>query len=581
MVRQASKKINQPIVTFESDGTMHVHTSDQQVRAFVYACRDSEDGLEKFCKYFFNETRNGKERGSFTKPFNEHRKSYARLISNTDLPYIWAMANRSFGKTTLLWAEVIRRLCFRLNPFILYVSSELRLAEQRTENIRIALLSNPKLREFFGTMTPQYVDGMREVWGKKAWKLVDPETNESFAVIVPKSDNAVVNGLVDYVEGRQQRPSFILCDDITDRKRVKDETYREEHIDWLWGTLFPCVETETQPDPKTRRWNIARGTRPPYQIAIIDTCKHTAAAVEVAAQQPDWVGERYAVAKETEPNSGKFVSIVDYLSDEQVQEVYERFKRIGKEDRFFREYMCVAGASNDSKFPTTFQYYDSSQIDLNAPPNIIRFIIVDPARTANPKSAFTAMLAVAVDCTKAKVYLRGMIHERLNYEDIGRRLCSFAIENNASILAVEDAGLHDAIRGPLEKFAQKMGLSAHWIWLPAQRKYIESEDGERRTIKEARASSALWLYRPFEPTHPLGHVWHEINLKFGPLESQMLSFPDCTGWDAIDTLGYVDYVMRELGLYFDKQVEKTADLSTQQHDPWDEILNEPALRLCG
>lgn len=578
MVRPANKQATQPIVTFDSEGVMQVHTADETLKKFLYSCRDDEDGLEKFCKYFFNHTgKDGRERGSFTKPFTEHRKRFARRISNTDLPHLWGMANRSFGKTTLIWAEIIRRLVFRISPFILYVSSELRLAEQRTENIRIALLSNPALREVFGTMIPQYVDGMREVWGKKAWKLVDPETGESFAVVVPKSDNAVVNGLVDFVEGRQQRPSFILCDDITDRKRVKDELYREEHIDWLWGTLFPCVEAETQPNPRTHQWGITRGQRPPWQIAIIDTCKHTQAAVEVAAQQPDWFGERYAVAAETEP--GKFVSLVSYLSDEQVQEKYEQFQRIGKEDRFFREYMCVAGASNDSKFPTTFQYYSDKDIDLNGSNKLVRFVVVDPARTANPRSAYTAMLAVAVDCQRAKVYLRGMIHERLNYEDIGRRLCSFAMAHNANILAVEDAGLHDAIRGPLEKFAQKMGLMAQWIWLPAQRKYIESEDGERRTIKEARASSALWLYRPFEPTHPLGHVWHENSLRFGPLENQMLSFPDCTGWDAIDTLGYVDYVMRELGLYFDKQVTIDTEESAALPDPWEAVVNEPYVGL--
>jgi hypothetical protein len=122
-----------------------------------------------------------------------------------------------------------------------------------------------------------------------------------------------------------------------------------------------------------------------------------------------------------------------------------------------------------------------------------------------------------------------------------------------------------------------MGINASWIWLPAARKYIESEDGERRTIKEARASSALWLYRPFEPTHPKGHVWHSESIKHGPLEQQMISFPDCRGWDAIDTLGYVDYVMRNIGLYFDKQVEHPDEknrIPVKQYDPWDDILNE-------
>jgi len=57
----------------------------------------------------------------------------------------------------------------------------------------------------------------------------------------------------------------------------------------------------------------------------------------------------------------------------------------------------------------------------------------------------------------------------------------------------------------------------------------------------------------------------------------MISFPDCRGWDAIDTLGYVDYVMRNIGLYFDKQVEHPDEenrIPVKQYDPWDDILNE-------
>ena len=573
-----AKRDNLPIIRFDVDGEMIIHTDDQKLHDMLWDFRYGDNALENFAKFFFNSIDSrGRVRGSFTKPFNSHRKAFAQRISDVQLPYIWGVANRSFGKTTLIWAEIIRRIVFRISPFVLYVSSELKLAEQRTESIRLALLTNPLITEIFGTMVPQYVDGVREVWGKKAWKLVDPITGQSFCVVVPKSDNAVVNGLVDFIEGRQQRPSLILCDDITDRRRVMDEAYREEHVDWLWGTLFPCVETEIQPDPRTHKWSeIKPGHRPPWQIMIIDTCKHSQAAVEVAAQQPDWFGDRYATARETEPGSQVFVSIVDYLTDEQVQEQFEKYKRVGKENRFFKEYLCTAGASNDNKFPTEFQYY-TEDLSLNDNKDVVRFIIVDPARTANPRSAFTAMLSVAVDCKNANVYLRDMIHERLNYEDIGFRLCAFASRHNCDILAVEDAGLHDAIRGPLEKFAQKMGIDASWIWLPAARKYIESEDGERRTIKEARASSALWLYRPFEPTHPNGHVWHSESIKHGPLEQQMISFPDCRGWDAIDTLGYVDYVMRNIGLYFDKQVEHPDEenrIPVKQYDPWDDILNE-------
>lgn len=555
-----------PIVTFDADGTMRVHSEDKDWVDFIHKCRDDEDGLELFCKFFL--------KASFKKPFTEHRRHFARNLSNPTLPFQWALASRSFGKTTLVWAELVRRMCFRLSRFVVYTSSELRLAERRTENVKVTLLTNPLIRRFFGAMNPQYVEGMREVFGSKSWKVVDPITNESFAIVVPKSDGATVNGLVEYVDGEQVRPDAIVCDDITDRKRVHDETYRERHIDWLYGTLFPCVENEWQPDPKTHRWSVKRGQRAPYQIMLIDTCKHSQAAVEVVAGDPEWTGKRYALGKAVDPDNTKFVSLVDYLSDEQIQQAYERFARIGKEDRFFREFLCVSGQSGDSKFPTSFQYYDDRQMDLDKRSDVIRFIIVDPARTQNPRSAYTAMLAVAVSVRTAQVWLRGMIHERMVYDDMGRNLFSFAKQMNTQILCVEDAGLHDAIRGPLQKYAMKVGMNPYWLWLPAARKFIEADDGERRSVKEARASSALWLYRPFGNTHPQGCVWHDESLRHGPLENQMLSYPECKGWDALDCLGYIDYVMTELGLVFDKQVTPIDNNYQRPVDPWDAILDD-------
>lgn len=567
--QQQSSQQQKPIVTFDADGSMQIHTTDPQWIKFINQCASGDDALETFAKFFFKR--------SFRKPFTKQRKQFARDISNPALPFIWEEASRSFGKTTLIWCELVRRLCFRQLRFIVYTMSELRLAERRTESVKNAIMSNHLIQRFFGKMNPQYNEGYRDIFGAKSWKLVDPETNESFAIVVPKSDNAVVNGLVEYIGGEQIRPDCILCDDITDRKRVHDENYRTQHMDWLFGTLFPCVENEFQPDPKTHRWpGINRGDRPPYQIMLIDTCKHAHCAVEIVSKDPEWTGAKYPAAEAINKERTLFRAINETLTDEQVQAAYDRYVRIGKENTFFREYMCEAGQNTNEGFPKTFRYYRESDLNLSERPDIVKFIIVDPARTGadNPRAAFTAMLAVGVSCRTAQVWLRGMVHDRMAFQEIGYELMAFAKRTNTHILAVEDAGLNDAIRGPLEHYAMKAGMSPYWIWLPASRKYIETDDGDRRTIKEARASAALWLYKAFGESHPHGHVWHEESLRGGPLEQQQASFPECKFWDAIDTLGYIDYVMRELGLIFERQDKLVSSNMPDLHDEWDDVIEQ-------
>ncbi len=541
---------------------MLISTSvSQKVRDNLYEMRDGEDGLEKFAKFFLT--------ASFRKPFNAHRRDLARRISDTGVPRQWHEGSRGIGKTTLTWAECIRRICFRLTSFMVYTSSEVHLAERRTESIKSALLNTPKIRQFFGDFSPQYVDGMREVFGTKSWKLTDPLSNEAFFVCVPKSDGTTVNGLLEWVCGRQQRPDLILCDDMTDRLRVWDETYRSNHKEWAFGTLFPCVDNDYQPNPVTKRWDgVCRGERPPWQILVLDTCKHSDAFVENVAVDPDWVGRRYPLAEEVSP--GKFRSLVENLSDEQVQSIYEQYARLGKEDRFYKEFLCISGHATDERFPRTFQYYSEADVNLNGP-EIVRMIIMDPARTRNPKSCFTAILAVAVDLAHSRVWLRRSINARLSQEEMIKALFDLADETHTDILAVEDAGLNDHITGPLQRYAMQTGHYVHWELLPTQRKFVEAE-GEHRDIKECRASSALWLYRALGDTHPNGCVWHEESIRHSDLEQQMLGYPECKYWDALDTLGHLDYLMRKMGLVFQKQEVAVHEQKRSTADEWEEVI---------
>lgn len=578
-----------PIVTFSKEGELLI---DQELLAeygfdveyytkLIHDCAYSPEACEKFCKYFLRES--FRKNKNVSPSFSREQSEYARMLSDPKNPMVWQMAYRKFGKTTIAWGELLRRILFRQMYFLLYVTSDQPLAERRTENIRKAL-NFPRIRLFFGNFKPEFEDGEREVFGTKAWKLTDPVSNEITFMCCPKGDDTTVNGLVEYIAGQMRRPDVIVVDDVTDRKRVDDEVYRSKQNDWCFGTLFECVDSDFQPDPITHLWpDLWMGDIPPWQILVIDTCKHSGCFIEMCSTHPDFVGKRHPRAKEVKP--GKFVSLVEGLSDAQINALFARYCAAGHEDRFWKEHMCRPRASSECVFPETYEYYNDAECKerLNNDHDAIKFLIMDPARTQNPKSSFTAILSVAVNPYKSTLWLRGMIHAKLTDIEIEKSFLDLAVDHNCIVLGVEDNGLGIWINGPLQRAAAARGIYSEFKWIPTHRKHIEA-DGEYRNIKQIRASSALWFYRERKDS-PGWRVFHDISLKGGALEEQMKSFPECkNGWDAIDTLGHVDWMLRELQIYpyvIPERKSKRDGKIRNDHDELGEIIKSGEWRASS
>lgn len=569
-------------MTFGSDGSVHIDQSNPAFAAIAERCLKEVDGLECFCMYFLN-TGSGKRGGTFSKAWTGPRKIYARSISNPRIPLLAAEAHRKFGKSVILGAECIRNICYRLTPFIVYTSSELGLAEKRTNAIRTQLINNPLIRKFFGDMKPSFIDGTREAFGTQSWKAVCPVSGQPICTVCPKSENTAVNGLLEYVEGREQRPTLIISDDGTDRKRVDDEAYRTEHMRWFFADLLPCVD-DSEPDPISHKWEgLRRGDAPPWIVRVIDTCKHGDALVENLDGLAEWVSLRFPMGKEVTP--GVFVSTAPELfSDEYVQTKFETLSRIGKPDIFYMEYLCQPQAKHSFGFPTEFQYYDESDESMNTDSDLFRFIIVDPARSVNPKSAATAMLVVAVDVKRARIYLRHLVNRHLSPEQLEEVLFALVVEFNSQVVCLEDQGLNDWLRTAIMNGAEKRGAIIYPVWLKAQAAGMMNR-GEfgagKDSIKRWRAATAIPFYRPYEPTHPYGHVWHENSLKNSVLEGQMHDYPRCKKWDSIDCLGYIQQVLAKFGVTFMAQYEEGSEEKRERDEldaEWEALVRSSSWR---
>lgn len=580
-----------PAIRWHTDGRVIINTSDQKLRDFIKACMFDERGPEIFIRGFFPKAFNG--------PWNEQRRDYVRRINDFSIPKGGYLARRTFGKTSLLIGSILHSLCFRRKRFVLFTTNDQTISEERTDSLRTMLMTTPEIRDIFGYLRPQSVEGMKESFGTKSWRLVDPITGHPFAAVVPKSSNATVNGLVLYVSGNMERPDLLLSDDGEDRRTLNNEELRKNYRHWMTDVFMQCADTNQQPDVGTQRWLLPHPmSYAPWNVRVIDTNKHDDAFLPRLFEAPKttsggeanfWDTAMYPVA-EAKPGPTFSSLVPDIMTTRQVNALYRSFEAEGNPEGFWREFMCVRRPGHGHVFPATFQYYKDSETDFNTNELIDKFIICDPALTEDSKAAYSSMLAVAIDRVTANIYLRRQITERMAPEEFDDNLFKLAATTNTYWILIEGLKSNNRFRDAMVQAALVRGYSCGFESLSTHTgsQMVEGDFGTGRTAaKRKRGVFAVRLYRPYEPTHPNGHVWHDESLRDSPLEMQERSYPNCTFWDALDCLGHIPQAMQKLGIFFDHQLDTGEWRDGTEHDGgttqvslFGELIDQGAWRVC-
>ena len=565
------------------NGKPEIVTEDTLLAEILRVCLYEPLGFKLFCRQFMG--------ASFDRAFTEQHDDFVEHITDPSIPKLVCKARRGFGKTTIGNAFMGFNACFRLQPFTLFTSSEYDIAQSRVEIVKNTIFGDPYIREIFGFAPPRYMDGSKDIFGKGAYKVCDSETNEPFALFVAKGAGQAVNGLLEYVAGRQQRPSLIFNDDGESRKTINNESIRIDYRRWVTDVLLPCAAFGL-PDPVTNRWiDAKRGDKVPHRAIFIDTPKHPDAHIEHIMSDNDWVSVCYPLCKEIKGDTGQAIgmmSLVPEVTDEQVTKLWNKFRNDDppNEGGFYREHMCVAMSPSGNVVPETFEYYSESDIDLNAGTDLIRMIVVDPARTSGEDSAYTAMLGVAIDTKNARIYLRELINTRLQPEQMYHYLFDMSRRLNTQIICVELEGVNDFLRGPLENQAFMQGVDVQWIWLKTR--YGEAggeiDSASKHKAKIRRAGPMISYYRP-QPKAPNGIIVHEHSLKGSGLERQLKAFPNIRGrWDAIDAFAHIQQAMDSVGVYFEYQEDSAPSEDGTQRtsaEDWDRWVRSGAWRTPG
>lgn len=518
---------------------------------------------------------------TFDHAMTHQHDEFWRLLDNEENPNTVICAWRGIGKTVSILGKACHAACFRHRRFLLYVGQSFDHAVRETENIKAELLTNPMIREIFGHMKARKYEGIDVSSSKRDWFLCDPTTGEPFMLIMPRGSNQQVRGLNVRLGRSIVRPDLIFIDDPENDREIDNEENRNRFRKWLHGSLMNCIDTKRiyafqGQDRHSKKMASLYG--PKYamsRIIYVDTLKHEDARIAHLLEDSTWKGCRMSMCSimdkkdwdriefqaemPTElqqrahrfwtkfPNEKRFYhsNVPDLISDAEVFRQVTSARANSTLGEFYREKMCLPVPIEDAAFSKElFQYYNDQRSSLQHDPGVVRVLIVDPARTANVKHAYTGILSVAIDALHRKIYFRRIMNERMLPNEINANIFKLAVETNSHMVAVETTGLEEHIKQPLEDAARMRNLPVRFIWLSARGGQNTGDYGTgREAPKRARAAQ-------ISPYYHDKMVYHDESIKDSPLEQQMLSFPRPRYWDLLDCAGYVPQIMHELGIHF-------------------------------
>jgi len=420
--------------------------------------------------------------GHFTIPFSSlHRAIFSALESGRQKIVI--AAPRGTGKTTisnLLYPA--KKLLFQDKKFIVPISNTASQAIQQSENLKFELMTNPDIRSLFGEIKGE------DSFSKEMWI-----TSTGIAVF-PRGAGQQVRG----INHRGNRPDLIIGDDLENPVDVRNEEIRKNVKEWFFADVMNSVD-------RSKDW----------QIIVVGTILHEDGLLENLLNDPDWYGLRLEICDDEYHSNWP-----DLLSDSAVRALAESYRHQGLLDVFYREYRNMPIATEDAAFRKEyFKYYKETDEDfIRIKSKLETVILLDPAKTVKMHSCESGIVVVGLDMREGKVYIRQVIAEKLYPDQIYDRVLEVAQQYKASAIGLEVTSLNEFITYPFKNEMIKRGKVFPLIELHARGK------------KEERIAAMVSFYRN-------GHVYHNEECA-GVLEGQLLSFPRCTRFDAIDAEAY-------------------------------------------
>lgn len=434
----------------------------------------------------------------FYRDFDKEHDKIFDLLDNSDNPYKVIAAPRGTGKTSIMNLLIpTKRLAYLDSRFMVPISSTQGAAMQQSENLKNEFMNNEVLKTVF------QIEKTRN-FSKKQWVLELAGGEKS--MIWPKGAGQQVRGMLfhDY------RPDLVIFDDLEDDENLRSEEQRRKLKQWFWGAAGNIID---------------RG-RNDWEIIYIDTLKHEDSLLQDLIDDENW--DSVVLELCDDYYNTKFPNM---MSDEEVEDLVQRYRAQGQLDVFYREYRNMPIATEDRPFQQEyFQYYTNPEHnprnklpDFKDNSRFTTALVIDPAKTAKMNSADSAIVGGSIDMDTGRLYFRDIVSGKWHPDELYREMNQMINRLNPDVVGVEVTGLNEFVTYPIQNELLKNSPMV-------QLQELHARGGKGEDGKTARVRSLVSFYRQ-------GLVYHN-HVNCGGLEAQLLSFPRAKRWDIMDAAAY-------------------------------------------
>lgn len=491
--------------------------------------------LDVFSKIFFPER--------FTLPFEKPHYQIIEALDdftiddNGQIHYpnkkIVIVCSRGGGKSSLLLAHKARKILFRLSRFSPWVGYSETHAIEWTENLKTELISSRSVRDFgFGSIKTAKFDlglgnqSYDQQFSKKTWVASYPGDSWQ-TMVLPRGASQQMRG----ISFGPYRPDDPLFDDFENAEEIDNEDQRKKLRSKFYGSHLKCVPQHEGAE---------------YQIVYVDTIKHEDALITHLLDDSSWVR---VFAPLCDEDYRSFAP--RFKSTATIKEEAAEYDRRGEIDTYAREVLCTPIARKSAAFQESyFSYYAETDEEFLAVRNRLRnVLIVDPAKTANMKSAYTALFVWGIDPMTNTMYARFCRQERLTPNELYPMTIDTALAYGCFVIAVEETGLNDFIAVPFMNFIIKSGQNL--LYHPLKAKKGEGEFSGREGGKRGRIAQLV-------PYYQRGLIRHNrYGGDMAAYKLQLRSYPKSKYWDLMDCAAYINQIMADFDWFFgpDSDVE--------------------------
>ena len=476
-------------------------------------------------------------RSYLTRAFCGVHDKIFELIDDDTKRLVALAAPRGFGKSTVIGLFFCaRKALFRFAPYIVYISSSQTEAAKKVKTLASELMYNPLIKEVFGELK-----GVKWAEENGEIELVD-EKGVPFCFIQAKGSGSQVRGL----NWRGHRPALFLVDDLEVLADMQNEELRKKQKNWFFSDLVGAMDNADYSESRL----IVLGTVVHQDSLLANLLEERK---EMETEGMELTEEEKAILEAQE----KFYSIrleacndkyesswPEYMSTARIRAKAAAYKFRGQLSIFFMEFRNIVIATEDSPFQSSFfKYYEEGGEKFK---DLIKscenVVIVDPAKTANPKSADTAILGVGFSSTRNKILLRDCENGKYHPEETFQKACDMADRLNTHVIGFEITGLSEYATWPFQQY------------INTRSKYYEIIEINANKEKDGRIRGLIPFYR-------MGMVLHNSMPDIhGPLESQLLSFPFSKLKDVMDCFANIIKMFKLGERNFVQNIEKDGEL---------------------